>query len=106
MNIAEVIGWKFNHQEGMRCKEINGVMTITEFPGGVPTKGNQAQWTAEYVAWEASGGHKDNQVNDEFTGAMRILIETLVPMIQDGSITTALPSDIISQAKANRKAEL
>lgn len=27
--IAKVIGWKFNNQEGMRCKEIDGVITIS-----------------------------------------------------------------------------
>ena len=32
-NIANVIGWKFNHQEGMVT--VNGV--ITEFPNGIPS---------------------------------------------------------------------
>jgi len=44
--IAEVIGWKFNHQPGMRT--VNGV--ITEFPGGIPTQAEQDTWTAEYLA--------------------------------------------------------
>ena len=38
--------------------------------------------------------------------AIRIIVETIVPMIQDGSITTSIPADIIVRAKANRKAEL
>ena len=43
-NIAKVIGWKFNHQEGMETKE--GV--ITKFPGGIPSQSEQDAWTTEY----------------------------------------------------------
>jgi len=49
-NIAEVIGWKFNHQTGMRCKEVNGVLKIVEFPGGIPSQADQDTWTTEYNA--------------------------------------------------------
>ena len=45
-HISEVIGWKFNHQEGMTTK--GGV--ITEFPGGIPSQSDQDTWTAEYEA--------------------------------------------------------
>ena len=45
-DIAEVIGWKFNHQPGMSTRD--GV--ITEFPGGIPSAQDQATWTAEYDA--------------------------------------------------------
>ena len=48
MSIAEVIGWKFNHQPGMRCDEVDGVLQITDFPGGIPSQALQDQWTAEY----------------------------------------------------------
>lgn len=51
MTIADVIGWKFNHQPEMRCKEINGVMTIVDFPGGIPSQAEQDAWTLEYEAW-------------------------------------------------------
>lgn len=44
--IAEVIGWKFNHQPGMDTE--NGV--ITKFPGGIPSQADQDLWTAEYDA--------------------------------------------------------
>ena len=54
MSIVEVIGWKFNHQKGMRCKEIDGVMQIVEFPGGVPSQADQDLWTQEYNDWIAS----------------------------------------------------
>ncbi len=46
-SIAEVIGWKFNHQQGMSTRE--GV--ITEFPGGIPSQADQDLWTAEYEAY-------------------------------------------------------
>jgi len=44
-NIGEVIGWKFNHQEGMGTRD--GV--ITAFPGGIPSQADQDKWTAEYL---------------------------------------------------------
>ena len=46
-DIGEVIGWKFNHQQGMSTRE--GV--ITAFPGGIPTQAAQDLWTAEYEAY-------------------------------------------------------
>ena len=53
-NISDVIGWKFNHQPGMRCKEDNGVLKIVEFPGGIPSQADQDTWTAEYNARDTS----------------------------------------------------
>jgi len=44
--IAEVIGWKFNRQQGMATK--GGVITV--FPGGIPSQEDQDLWTAEYEA--------------------------------------------------------
>ena len=49
-NIGAVIGWKFNHQPGMSTRD--GV--ITAFPGGIPSKELQDQWTAEYEAYLAA----------------------------------------------------
>ena len=43
-NISEVIGWKFNHQPGMRTRD--GV--ITEFPDGIPSQADQDKWIKEY----------------------------------------------------------
>ena len=45
-NIANVIGWKFNHQEGMTT--VDNV--ITEFPGGIPSQEEQDTWVVEYEA--------------------------------------------------------
>jgi hypothetical protein len=104
MNIAHVISWKFNDQPGMRCKEIDGVMTIIDFPGGIPSQAEQDQWIAEYAAAEP---WKDQQIEEELgSDAIRIIIETIVPMIQDGSITSITPGQVIAQAKTNRRAEL
>ena len=43
-NIANVIGWKFNHQSGMSTRD--GI--ITEFPGGIPSQADQDKWTKEW----------------------------------------------------------
>lgn len=43
-NIGDIIGWKFNHQEGMTT--VDGV--ITEFPNGIPSDEDIAIWKAEY----------------------------------------------------------
>ena len=53
-NIAQAIGWKFNHQPGMRCKEVKGVLKIVEFPGGVPSKDDQNSWLQEYADYTAA----------------------------------------------------
>ena len=63
-NIGTVIGWKFNHQEGMSTSD--GV--ITEFPGGIPSQADQDKWTAEYLVefpegfedWKDSMRRTDN----------------------------------------------
>ena len=56
MSIADVIGWKFNHQEGMST--VNGV--INKFPvtegvtliNGIPSQADQDTWTTEYEAYK------------------------------------------------------
>ena len=63
-NIGTVIGWKFNHQEGMSTRD--GV--ITTFPGGIPSQADQDKWTAEYLVefpegfedWKASMQRSDD----------------------------------------------
>ena len=57
-NISEVIGWKFDHMEGMSTRG-NG---IVEFPAGVPgvtydvsgipVQSDQDAWTADYQVYE------------------------------------------------------
>ena len=49
-DIANVIGWKHNHQAGM-CTQ-DGV--ITEFPNGIPSVEDQTKWTQEYESYLAS----------------------------------------------------
>jgi formylmethanofuran:tetrahydromethanopterin formyltransferase len=46
--IGAVIGWKFNHQDGMNT--VDGV--ITEFPGGIPSQADQDVWTVQYGVWK------------------------------------------------------
>jgi hypothetical protein len=54
-HISEVIGWKFNHQEGMSTVDD----VITDFPGGIPSQSDQDAWTAEYEAHVAATSYKD-----------------------------------------------
>lgn len=68
-NIADVIGWKFNHQPGMRCREIGGVLTIVEFPGGIPSQADQDAWTAEYLVWLAGTGPADKECDESVDAA-------------------------------------
>tara|TARA_R110000803_G_scaffold33773_5_gene73964 strand:- start:5244 stop:5534 length:291 start_codon:yes stop_codon:yes gene_type:complete len=57
-DIASVIGWKHNHQEGMSTKD--GV--ITAFPGGIPSQTLQDTWTAEYDAYVLANSYKDKRL--------------------------------------------
>ena len=59
-NIAEVIGWKHNHQSGMTCRDnSDGVLEITEFPGGaIPDLETQKTWTDEYNAYVLANAYK------------------------------------------------
>ncbi len=66
-NISEVIGWKHNHQPGMRCKAVDGVVKIIAFPGGIPSTTLQDQWTTEYDAYIAFGGDKDDEAQRKLT---------------------------------------
>lgn len=62
MTIAEVISWKFNDQSGMRCIEIDGILQIVEFPGGIPSKADQDKWTKEYTAYINSPDREREQM--------------------------------------------
>ena len=62
-NISQAIGHKFNHQQGMSCKEIDGVLTIVAFLGAdpdpaknIPSQEDQDRWMAEYDDWVSGGG--------------------------------------------------
>ena len=59
MSIAEVIGWKFNHQQGMST--VDGV--ITEFPGGIPSQSDQDTWTVEYAAYKVMADIRQKRDN-------------------------------------------
>lgn len=54
-HIGEVIGWKFDHQEGMSTKGNE----ITAFPGGIPSQSDQDLWTVEYDAYVAANAYKE-----------------------------------------------
>jgi len=68
--ISQVISWKFDHQPGMRCKEVDGEMVIIEFPGGIPSRAEQNQWTAEYQAHMAANPPQDAITVDDLFDAL------------------------------------
>jgi hypothetical protein len=55
--IGTIIGWKFDHQQGMCTK--NGV--ITAFPGGIPSQADQDKWTKEYEDYMVSIAYKEKR---------------------------------------------
>ena len=56
-NMAEIIGWKHNHQVGMTT--VDG--EITEFPGGIPSDADINSWEAEYDAHLTATAYKDKR---------------------------------------------
>ncbi len=76
MSIAQVIGWKFNHQPGMCTK--NGV--ITAFPGGIPSQADQDKWTKEYEEYVSANTYKEKRKEEYPT------IEECVHAILDGEL--------------------
>lgn len=50
---------------------------------------------------------KDAQADSEInTDTVRIILETIIPMIQDGSINTKTPVEVLDAAKTKRRNEL
>lgn len=88
MSIAEVIGWKFSNQPGMRCAEINSVMRIVEFPGGIPSQAEQDAWTAEYQAYLSSDARKNDDAQRELDG-VKALKALVLLLIDKGVFTLA-----------------
>jgi len=58
--IGQVIGWKFDHQEGMGTRD--GV--ITAFPGGIPSQADQDAWTTEYEAHVTANAYKVSRASE------------------------------------------
>ena len=80
-NIGTVIGWKFNHQEGMST--IDGV--ITEFPGGIPSQSDQDTWTAEYLVEFPEGFDEWKETMAETDLNMPRYLEDLITDKFDGN---------------------
>ncbi len=47
--LGEVLGWKFNHEQGIRTRE-NVITGWPEALGALPTQAQINQWTAEFLA--------------------------------------------------------
>ena len=72
-NIAEVIGWKFNHQPGMNCRAIDGVLRIIAFPSGIPSQEDQDKWIAEYETYLG-----EKAVADEHEKKIKAEMDTII----------------------------
>lgn len=109
MNIAKVIDWKFNHQPNMRCKEIEGVLQIIEFPGGIPSQADQDIWTAEYndiVLREQRKTEITAEADvlcDTQTGYPRIAIRNLMMVVMDINIRGKVSSSQLDRDAAQTK---
>ena len=69
IDIAKVIAWKFNNQEGMSTK--NNI--ITEFPGGIPSQSDQDTWIAEYeVAKAEMDQAEQDAINNKTSGKAKL----------------------------------
>lgn len=93
--IVEVIAWKFNNQAGMRCApDVNGVMRIVEFPGGIPSQANQDTWTAEYDTYVSSGGKTGDEAANRIDGdkMLRTLFEVLYDLESRVRVLESRPS--------------
>lgn len=108
MNIVEAIGWKFNHQPGMRCAEVDGVMTIIEFPGGVPDQATQDTWLQEYNDYIAAGGLQDEAANIEqhFDPLLKAFALVVLDEINLLRTQAGLPARSVAQLKNAVKQKL
>ena len=100
MNIAQVIGWKFNHQEGMRTRD--GV--ITEFPGGIPSQADQDTWTAEYLVKFPEGYDEWKLSMQETDFGMPRYAEDILDGMADKSGVAKITLDKL-QAKKDKRGE-
>ena len=84
-SLAEIIGWKFNHQQGMSTiRHEDGTEEITAFPGGIPTQQEIDTWTAEYDAYVLAGGRDTERAIGYITEhpAVAALLEELEKLPQ------------------------
>jgi hypothetical protein len=69
IDIAKVIAWKFDNQEGMSTKDN----IITEFPGGIPSQSDQDTWIAEYeVAKTEMEQAEQDAINKKASGKQKL----------------------------------
>jgi hypothetical protein len=80
--IHQVIGWKFNNQQGMSTKDN----VITEFPGGIPSQADQDTWTAEYLVEFPEGYDEWKESMQETDNGMPRYLEDLITANSDFTI--------------------
>lgn len=108
MSIVEVIEWKFPNQQGMRCKEIDGVMEIIGFPGGIPSQADQDLWTQEYNDWVASGGLDIEKADIEknFDDLLKAFALVLLDEINTLRVAAGLNPRTVNQLKTAIRSKL
>lgn len=62
INIALVLGWKFNHEPGIETSD-GELVAWPESLGKAPTKKQIADWTAEYQAWADKESHNKDIIS-------------------------------------------
>jgi hypothetical protein len=98
-NIAQVIGWKFPEQAGMRT--VDGV--ITAFPGGIPSQSDQDTWTAEYLV-EFPEGYDEWKVSMQKTDpGMPRYAEDILDGMPDKSGVAQITLDRLQEKKTLRE---
>jgi len=106
VNIADVIGWKFNHQAGMQCKEIEGVLAITGFPGGIPSQADQDAWIQEYSTWIASGGQNyeladiQKQFNQTLKAFALVVLDEINILRTEAGLSARTPAQVKTAIKS------
>ena len=59
-DMAQIIGWKHNHQQGM----VTNAGVITEFPGGIPSDKDIDAWKTEWDAHVVATAYIQKRVDE------------------------------------------
>ena len=85
--LAVALGWKFNHQGGIRTSDG----WLTEWPAALgvwPSDMQQAQWVAEYEAYLASAQCKDDELQTFLDSAGGKAVKAIALVLIDEGVCT------------------
>ena len=95
-NMAEIIGWKHSHQEGMST--VGG--EIVAFPGGIPNDSDINTWKTEYEAHLAATAYVGKR-----QAAYASIGDQLDMQYWDKINATSIWSDLITKIKSDNPKE-